>query len=332
MKNIFVIVDNLLLPDAESWETHTSSMLHGYVDVSNLSYAIHEISDLTILKEFFYSQTVKANDVILFTNAWSPAVQYIKHWAENTLTPVKMIGLWSVGTYTSNDKEYFDVKNNHWRKLHETLNAKCLDALYFITEDEKNKFRARVTNKVDDKLGVITFPLDYLDLELASPKENFYKQNIVIFPWAKYTVLNEQIMYDFIRVFSDIKVYFAQEHQPIERRPLLNQISKSKLAFLPYTSINLGKEIYECLLLDTIPLIPNIEGLSELVPQEFTYPAEWTSDIFNYSKYAPELIDKMKSLIYDYELYTELIAITRDSLHQKLFDSEQLMQVLFGNL
>ena len=140
--------------------------------------------------------------------------------------------------------------------------------------------------------------MDYLDLEMSKYTSNYYKQDMLIFPWHKYSDLHEQIMYDFIRVYNDIQIIFAQEKEPMERRQLLTQISKAKVAFLPYDSPRIGKEIYECFLLGTIPLVPDIEGLRDLVPDEFRYPPEWTENIFNYSKFAPDLTSKIKDLIY----------------------------------
>jgi hypothetical protein len=331
MRNIFVITDELLITDRDSWETNTASLLCGYVEACNLDYKIHTISNLNeIYKEF--TNNVKKNDIFLFTNAWSPIITYVKHWSELRSIKVKMLGMFHVGSYTDFDQNYTPLKDKKWRISHEHEVAKCLDKLYFISDVELGKFCTEIKGIGTTHCKVIAFPLDYLDLELSSPKENFYKQDIVIFPWENYTLFHEQILYDFIRVFKNIKVYFAQEHQPIDRRPLLNQMAKSKLAFLPYTSSNIGKEVYECLLLETIPLVPDTGVFKTLVPDEFRYPLEWTTNIFNYSKYAENLTNKIKELIYNYDNYIKLIQQTQEYLNKKYFNSEQLMQEIFVNL
>ena len=175
------------------------------------------------------------------------------------------------------------------------------------------------------------FPLEYLTLEMALYKDSYYKQNMIIFPWNKYSEFQEQIVYDFIRVFKDVKVIFAQERVPLTREQLLNQISKAKIAFLPYDSPNIGKEIYEYLLLGTIPLVPDIEGFKDLLPAEFRYPIEWTSNIFNYSKFAPDLIFKIKYLIENYDSYIPLIKEYQVNLFENFYDSEPIIKEIFGN-
>jgi hypothetical protein len=160
---------------------------------------------------------------------------------------------------------------------------------------------------------------------------DYFKQNMLIFPWHKYSDLHEQIMYDYIRVYKDIQIIFAQEKSPLERHQLLSQISKAKVAFLPYDSPRIGKEIYECLLLGTIPLVPDIEGLRDLVPEPFRYPPEWTESIFNYSKYAPDLTSKIKELVYHYDEYKPLIKEQQEYLYVNFYDSQKIIEQIFDN-
>lgn len=329
---LFVVIDELIT-DENSWESHLSSMLQGYVDSTNTDCAIVEVSDLQTIKAYFQSGYVEPGDKFVFPNAWTTMTIYVKHWAENYDIPVEMVGFWSRGCYINQDPEYRPMNNRDWRKVHERASFRCLDRSYFISEFHKEQFRIYISKNVfPDRLTISAFPLDYLDFELASYKGSYYKQDIITFPWHKYTDLHEQIMYDFIRVFSgEISVVFAQERSQMPRHQLLNQISKSKIAFLPYTHPDIGKEIYECFVLGTIPLVPDIEGVRDFVPPEFRYPPEWTENIFNYSRYAPDLTAMIKKLTKNYKDYVPLIEEHKDYLYEHHYDSEKIINQLFEN-
>ena len=329
---LFVVIDDLIT-DENSWETHLSSMLQGYVEATNTDCAIIEVHDSETIKAYFQTGFVEIGDKFIFPNAWTPMTIYVKHWAENYDLPVELIGFWSRGCYINQDPIYRPMNNRDWRKVHERASFRCLDKSYFISEYHKEQFRIYISKNVfPDRLTVSAFPLDYLNLELESFKSAVYKQDIITFPWHKYTDLHEQIMYDFIRVFSgEISVVFAQEKSNLPRFQLMNQLAKSKVAFLPYNHPNLGKEIYECLILGTIPLVPDIEGVKDFVPEEFTYPPEWTENIFNYSRSAPDLTAKIRNLTKNYRDYVPLIDEYKDYLYEHHFDSEKIITQLFEN-
>jgi hypothetical protein len=329
---LFIVIDPLITSDTD-WESHFASILHGYIEAtSDTSYEVIQINDVALMKEHFQSKYITDSDKVIFPNAWINSVPYIKHWCEiYNITP-ELIGFWSKGCYINSDTEYRPLNDRNWRKVRERGNFRCLDKSYFISEYQKEQFRIYVSKIVfPERLHVCAFPLDYLELEASMYIGEYYKQNQVIFPWNKFSQLNEQIMYDFIRVFKDIKVIFAQEKTPLERDQLLTQISKAKVAFLPYTFPDIGKEIYECVLLETIPLVPDIEGLEDLVPSVFRYPKEWTENIFNYSKHAPDLIAKIRELNEHYDEYLDLLKEHKKYLHEKYFDSIEIIEKIFDH-
>ena len=332
MKRIYVIIDPLIT-DENSWEIHVASLLQGYVEANSLhNYEIEEIQDLKILKSYFQTSKITSQDKFIFPNAWTSMTTYCKHWSENYHIPVEMIGFWSRGCYINHDIEYRPLNDRNWRKVYERSSFRCLNKSFFISEYHKEQFRIYVSKFVfPERLNVMPFPLEYLSLEASLIKDSFYKQNMIVFPWHKYTTLHEQIMYDFIRVFKDVKIIFAQERLPLERAQMLTQISKSKIAFLPYDAPNIGKEIYECMLVGTIPLIPDLEGFREMVPAEFRYPVEWSDSIFNYAKFAPDLTTKIQDLLINYDKYKVLLSEAGQKAYENYFDSTHIIQEIFGN-
>jgi hypothetical protein len=330
MRTVYIVIDKLLTEE-DSWETNLTSLLQGYVEASAISnFKIEEVHDTIKVKSLFETKTVKPKDIFIFTNAWTASIQYIKHWSESYKTPVTMLGFWSKGCFINSDPEFRPLNDRSWRKLHETTNMKCLDKSFFLNDWYKNQFQNEISRGTNsDKLQICKFPLDYLSLELSLIKDSYYKKNMVIFPWRNYNSLHEQIVYDFIRVFKKSQVIFAQENSPMQRTPLIHQMSKAKVAFLPYTHPNIGQEIYECFLLEIIPIVPDIDGFKELVPKEFRYPPEWTESIFNYCKFAPDLTGKIQTMLDSYEELKPLLLQHQERLTEHYFDSEQIIKEIF---
>jgi len=333
MKTIYVFIDKLV-SEPDAWETHVASLLQGYIESVGIDseYSVVETSDLADLKLKFQTKVITVKDKFIFPNAWTSATVYVRHWSEIYQIPVKSYGFWTRGCYINEDEEYRPLNDRNWRKVFERSSYRSLTKSFFINEYFKEQFRIYVSKNVfPERLNIMSFPLDYLNFELLPYREAHYKQNIITFPWSSYTVLQEQIVYDFIRVFPKYQIIFAQERKPLERNQLLAQIAKSKLAFLPYKSPNIGKEIYECLILDTIPLVPDLELFRQLVPEEFRYPPEWTDTIFNYCRYAPELIEKINDLILNYESYKPLMVEHTNKLSEKMYDSVYILNEIFDN-
>jgi hypothetical protein len=332
MKKVYVVVDKFLT-DEDSWETHLTSLLAGYVESKGIKDVIvEEISELSTIKTYFEIKYIEPTDVFVFPDSWTNMIPYIKHWSEIYKIPVKMIGLWSRGCYINEDPVFRPIGDRNWRKVHERTNFRCMDKSFFINDYFKEQYRIYVSKLAfPERLHTCKFPLDYLSLELSIAKDKYYKQNSIIFPWQKYTSREEKMVYDFTRVFKGhANVIFAQEYVPLNRLGLLNQLSRAKIAFLPYQSPNIGKEIYECLLLETIPMVPDYEAFRELVPEPFRYPPEWTESIFSYSEHGPKLTEKIKEVLHNYEEYLPMIKELRESTTEQFFDSEQIINEIFG--
>lgn len=333
MRQLIVLIDPLINENEHSWELHFASMLQGYIEAKNLDqeWTVTQINDLSLIKDWFENKLITKRDKVIIPNSWTYMPVYVRHWAELYNVKLEIIGMWSRGCYLNTDPIYRPLADRNWRKVHERASFRCMNKSFFISEFHKEQFRIYVSKRVfPERLNICPFPLDYLELELSKYREDYYKQDIIVFPWAKYTRFHESIIYDFIRVFKNIQVIFAQEHAPMPRHQLLIQMARSKVILLPYESVNIGQDIYECYLLGCIPLIPDLPGFEEMVPKEFRYNPEWTLNIFKYSEYAPYLIQTIEDLCKNYSTYLPLIEEYKEHVSEKFFNSEKIMNQIFG--
>ena len=170
---VYVIVDKLLTEEF-SWELNVASMFQGYIDATNkTNYAVEEVKDISLIKPLFIENRINRGDIFLFTNAWTSAIPYIKHWSELYKIPVKLIGFWSRGCFINSDTEYRPLNDRVWRKSHEVANMKCLDNSLFLNESYLEQFQTEISRgRYADTLEICKFPLDYISLEFSLAKEN----------------------------------------------------------------------------------------------------------------------------------------------------------------
>lgn len=326
---VYVVSDLNHIIDSNSWETNVSSTILGYIevlsqDLQDSIYNVINITDICSIELLIKSNAISSDDIFVFTNAWSSNIPMIKSWCEyHDITP-KMYGFWHHDTVSAPGHTY------PWRKAFNLAICKCLHGNFFICQDDLNAFKSSI-NKDLKALQVCKFPLDYLGLELAKTKNNTGKNDMIVFPFYHWDEYHESIFYDWKRTLKGVQPVFCNEKERLTRDHLINQIAAAKVAWLPYDTPNLGQQIYECLLVGTIPLVPNLPKLEKFVPNEFMYPAEWTTNVLKYSKHAPDLIAMIYEFTNNYNSYKELIDYQIDLSTSQLYDSEQFLLKIFGN-
>jgi hypothetical protein len=202
---------------------------------------------------------------------------------------------------------------------------------FFICQEDLDAFRTSINRQLKS-LHVCKFPLEYLGLELAKMKNNFKKSDMLVFPFYHWEEYHESIFYDWKRTLKGVQPVFCNEKERLTRSHLMNQLATAKVAWLPYDMPNLGQQIYECLLVGTIPMVPDLPKLQKFVPKEFMYPAEWTTNVLKYAKHAPDLIGMIYEFTNNYEAYKELIDHQVEYLTEHYYDSEEFLEKIFGNL
>jgi hypothetical protein len=325
---VYVVSDLHHIVDKNSWETHVSSTILGYLevlshDLQDSHDTVSNISDVYSIELLIKSKVITSDDVFVFTNAWTSNIPMIKSWCEfNDIYP-KMYGFWHQDLVSAPGHMY------PWRKAYNTAICKCLHGNFFLFKEHRDDFEAGIGRKLKS-LQTCKFPLEYLGLELAKLRNSFKKSDMIVFPFYNWEEFHESIFYDWKRSFKGIQPVFCNEKDRLTREHLMNQIATAKVAWLPYDMPNLGQQIYECLLLGTIPLVPNLPGMEKLVPEEFMYPYEWTKNVINYSAHAPDLISMIYEFNSNYESYYTLIESQVDYLTENYYDSEDFLKRIFG--
>jgi hypothetical protein len=327
---VYIVSDLNHIIDKDSWETHVSSTILGYLevltqDLQDSKYNVINITDVYSIELLIKSKVILSDDVFVFTNAWTTNIPLIKAWCEYYEISPKMYGFWHQDAISAPSHTF------PWRKSFNLSICKCLHGNFFICQNDLDAFKTSI-NKDLKSLQVCKFPMDYLGLELAKMKNQFGKNDMLVFPFYHWEEFHESIFYDWKRTLKGVQPVFCNEKERLTREHLMNQIASAKVAWLPYDVPNLGQQIYECLLLGTIPMVPSLPKLEKFVPKEFMYPKEWTLNVMKYAKHAPDLIAMIYEFTNNYQSYTQLIDEQVEYLTEHYFDSEDFLNKIFGNL
>ena len=327
---VYVVSDLNHIIDKDSWETHVSSTILGYLevqtqDLQDVEYNVSNITDVCSIELLIKSKVISSDDVFVFTNAWTSNIPMIKSWCEYYNITPEMYGFWHQDIVSAPSHTY------PWRKAFNLSICKCLHGNFFICDEHAEAFKTSI-NKDLKSIQVCKFPMEYLGLEVGKLKNNFNKSDVLVFPFYNWSESQESIFYDWKRSLKGVQPVFCNEKERLTRSHLLNQIATAKVAWLPYDMPNLGQQIYECLLLGTIPMVPNIHGFEKFVPKEFMYPVSWTKNVINYSANAPDMISMIYEFTNNYDSYKTLIDERVDYLTEHFYDSEDFLQKIFGNL
>jgi hypothetical protein len=305
------------------------------LQLSNISkvVSVEQVTDVLSLKAKFETNFITDDDVFVISNSWASQLHIIKSWADKYNCSAKFIGFRCSGAWLPSSPDFNDYDiHETWQKTYEYNCSNLLDVSLFIDDVDLDNFHRTVTKKKFlDKQHVSPFPLDYLDIELETYFMDTYKKEMIIFPWDEFNIFHERMFYDFIRVFKNpIQAIWPQENSKLDRHLLMPMLAKSKIAFLPYRVPNMGIEIYECLILETIPLVPDFECFRHLVPDQFRYPAHWTHNMMSYTKHIYQLYDMIGDLLVNYNSYVPIMQEKREELYATRFNSTGLIKHVFS--
>jgi hypothetical protein len=329
-----IIVHDPVVFDSDSWESHIASVIQGYIDSKEIECELIETDDIVKLKQLFEDGQIGPEDTFVFPNAWTTIPGYLKHWGEVYDVKFKTMGFWPHGCFINTDPVYRPKKDRQWRKVFERVSHRGIDESFFINDFFKTQFKHIVAKTVhNSRLKICKYPIDYLGMELSN-YQSYFKKDAILFPFKNYEELDEQILYDLKRVFVPlgIDVIIAHEEMMLNRDQYLKTLASVKAVFMPFRYESIGVELYEAMLLNTIPLAVDWSIYGDMLPNELKYDPSITENIFNYCKDAPVITNKLKDYIENYDMYRSIVENQTQHITKTYYDSSEFLEKLFGNV
>ena len=297
---------------------------------------IYKSKQLEKIGEMFCDGTVENGDYFLYTDAWNPTVVQLRYMAELLGVDISIGGLWHAGSYDPQDFLGRLIGNKPWVRNAERSMFDCYDHNFFATQFHidlflqtfKNKDEPNLDNRQvnEDKIKRVGWPMEYLATSLDSYK-NMPKEDIILFP---HRVAPEKQ----VDIFNDLKEQLPQyefvvcQDQELSKNEYHNLLGRSKLVFSANLQETLGISWYEGLLVDTIPMIPDRLSYSEMADSPFKYPSIWTKNFTQYTKFKPQLIERITHYMENYKDYKIPMDKQLYNLKKSFFSGEALYKVV----
>ena len=288
---------------------------------------VYKSKQLEIIGEMFCAGQVKDGDYFLYTDAWNPTVIQLRYMAELLGVNIRIGGMWHAGSYDPQDFLGRLIGNKPWVRHAERSMYECYDDNYFATDFHIDMFEESFREiMVEHEPIRVGWPMEYLATSLEQYK-GMPKKDLILFP---HRIAPEKQ----VDIFRDLKEQLPQyefvvcQDQELSKNEYHNLLGRSKLVFSANLQETLGISWYEGLLVDTIPMIPDRLSYSEMADSPFKYPSIWTKNFTQYTKFKPQLIERITHYMENYKDYKIPMDKQLYNLKKSFFSGEALYKVV----
>ena len=279
------------------------------------------------ISRMFANGEIKNGDYFLYADAWNPTVIQLRYMAELLGVNIRIGGMWHAGSYDPQDFLGRLIGNKPWVRHAERSMYECYDDNYFATDFHIDMFEESFREiMVEHEPIRVGWPMEYLATSLEQYK-GMPKKDLILFP---HRIAPEKQ----VDIFRDLKEQLPQyefvvcQDQELSKNEYHNLLGRSKLVFSANLQETLGISWYEGLLVDTIPMIPDRLSYSEMADSPFKYPSIWTKNFTQYTKFKPQLIERITHYMENYKDYKIPMDKQLYNLKKSFFSGEALYKVV----
>lgn len=287
-------------------------------------------SQLINFLEKFNNRLVKPNDHILFTDAWNPTILQVKYMKDLLGTNWVLHGLWHAGSYDPQDFLGRIVGDAPWVRHTEKSFFYALDKNYFATEFHTSMFFKNLfghegpsehyNSERTGKVIQTGWPMEYLKDEISRYRST--KEDLIVFPHRIAPEKQLDIFKDLAKSIPEYQFVVCQESR-LTKTEYHQILGKAKMVFSANLQETLGISPYEGVLAGAIPFVPDRLSYTEMYPEEFKYPSEWTIDYNAYQSHKDLIVDKIRSIIKSYNNVD--LSTVEQLLTSKFFSADNLI-------
>ena len=284
---------------------------------------IYKSTQIEKIARAFTNGEVKDGDHILFTDAWHPGIINIKYMSE--LLGIKVIthGLWHAGSYDPADFLGRLIGDAPWVRHAERSMFECFDHNYFATQFHIDMFKKSFA-VADSKIVRTGWPMEYMK-DILEPFKGTEKRDLILFPHRIAPEKQPDIFRDLQKSLPEYEFIMCQEKNLT--KPLYHKLlASAKIVFSANLQETLGISAYEGAIVDTFPLVPDRLSYTEMYPDDFKYPSEWTDSWENYLANKDKLIERIRSIMKQNTSAQLQLAKLTEWLSKDFFSSTEMIK------
>ena len=287
---------------------------------------IYKSTQIEKIARAFTNGEVKDGDHILFTDAWHPGIINIKYMSQ--LLGVKVIthGLWHAGSYDPADFLGRLIGDAPWVRHAERSFFECYDHNHFATQFHIDMFKESF-DVSDNKIVRTGWPMEYMK-SILEPFKGTPKRDLILFPHRIAPEKQPEIFDDLQQSMPEYEFIMCQTEQL--RKPEYHKLlAEAKIVFSANLQETLGISAYEGAIVDTFPLVPDRLSYTEMYPDGFKYPSEWTENWNSYLKHKDKLIEHIRFIMQGpTEQSSKQLQALTNSLTDRFFSATKMIEVI----
>lgn len=293
---------------------------------------IYKSAQLEQIAKLFCEGKIKDGDYFLYTDAWNPTVIQLKYMAELLGIKLRIGGLWHAGSYDPQDFLGRLIGNTPWVRKAEMSMYDCYDDNFFATKFHIDLFTNTFWDNDQDidrqllhSIRQVGWPMEYIKEDLQEYK-NMAKRDLILFP-HRIAPEKQTEVFDYIAEQLPEYEFIKCQELNLSKPEYHTLLGQSKMVFSANLQETLGISVYEGIVVDAIPMVPDALSYTEMWRNEFKYPSEWTADLERTKKHIEQIKDYIRTRMNNYDEFQSLINHGRLQV-ESFYDASKLVSVL----
>lgn len=270
----------------------------------------YKASQAQRVAEMFTAGKIQPGDKFLVTDAWNFVITAIRYMSDLLDVPVEIHGIWHAGAYDPTDILGMKM-GKPWPWHQERAWFHACDYNYYATDFHRRMYlhNLDIPEAHHSKAIRSGQPHEYIVPQVEQYRQAERNGRIM---WPHR--LNSDKQPDIIRdIAAELPVTITQG-MDLPKDEYYRMLGSASVVFSCSLHENLGISQMEGVLAGALPIVPDRASYTEMYPDVFKYPTEWTSSWENYNQYREYLLGFIRERINNYEHYLPALDECRNNL------------------
>ena len=291
----------------------------------------YKSSQLVAFCDMLDQGIVTTNDVILFKDAWNPALLQVKYMRDLGGYNWNIMGLWHAGAYDPTDILGYQMEKPWPHHTERALYYAC-DTNWYATDFHRKMFLRNlgIPDADQDRAQLSGQPHDLIvDAMKQINLKSVIKQG-VIWPHRYNADKQPEIAEDLSMTMKG--PWCITQKLNLDKAAYYQTMSQNQVMFSCSLHENLGISIMEGVMLDVIPVLPDRCSYSEMYMPDFLYPSAWTESMAAYERHKAELVTFIQHRLDHPKKYSRQMAKQKKILQERYLTANHMFDQMVNHV
>jgi len=291
----------------------------------------YKSSQLVSFCDMLDAGTVTTNDVMLFTDAWNPALLQVKYMRDLGGYNWKIHSIFHAGAYDPTDILGYKMEKPWPHHTERALYYAC-DINWYATDFHRQMFLRNLGIPESDhgRAQLSGQPHDLIVDAMGKINLKAVNKSGVIWP-HRYNVDKQP------EIAETLSAQFATpwcitQKLDLSKPEYYQKLSEASVMFSCSLHENLGISIMEGVMLDVIPVLPNRCSYTEMYMPDFLYPSAWTESWAAFKKHEQDLLEFIRHRVEQPKKYSRQLAKQKKILKERYLTADRMFDQMVDHV